>query len=68
MATTFKIHHDRAREIAEQCSKTIGPQKYYLHNGKQGGAGWAIRRLTSQDYEVTINDDKLATLLMLKWS
>ena len=68
MATSFKIRADKAKEIAEMCARTIGPQKYYLHNGRQGGKEWAIRRLTHLEYEVTINDEKLATLLMLKWS
>jgi hypothetical protein len=68
MATSFRIRSDRASQVAEQCAKTIGPQRYYLHNGKQGGKDWSINRLTHNEYEVIINDDKLATLLMLKWS
>jgi hypothetical protein len=64
----FVLRSNIEQELTEFCSKNISPQSYYLHGHRIGGTGWQIRRLTGTGIEVIINDRKLATLMMLKWS
>jgi len=56
--------------VIECCEKYISPRKYYLHN-RVGGDGWEISPsldLTDGFHaKVKIDDDKMATFLMLKF-
>jgi hypothetical protein len=40
MTTVYIYSSDRER-IAEYCSRTISPKRYYLHNSI-GGVGWTV--------------------------
>lgn len=55
-------------EAQAWCEKTISPQRYYVHT-KFGGPGWEFRRISKTwDWELTIEDDQLATIAMLKFT
>jgi hypothetical protein len=64
----FVLRPNVEQELEKFCSENISPRSYYLHGPKFGGTDWQIRRLTGKGIEVTISDQKLATLMMLKWS
>lgn len=52
-------------------SKNVGPRMFYLHN-KQGGQGWVAKRErlpgSNKYWTLTFEDDKMATMYLLKWS
>lgn len=68
MATVFKISPRHNRELENFCEEKISKKVYYLHGNRFGGTGWNVRQLTDGLLEVTINDDKLALIAMLKWT
>lgn len=56
---TYGGIHDRVAWLEQN----VGPRKYVLHN-QSGGLGW---RYYSQDRTVEIEDEKLATMFILKF-
>jgi hypothetical protein len=46
--------------------KHISPRLFYLHN-KRGGAGW-IAKKDGMDWFLEIENEKLATFILLKYS
>jgi hypothetical protein len=64
----FTIRPGFETEVEKFCTKKISPRSYYLHGPRIGGEGWQIRPLTKNGIEVIINNQQLATLMMLKWS
>jgi hypothetical protein len=51
------------QERVEWLSKHVGPRKYVLHN-QSGGLGW---RYYTQDRTVEIEDERMATMFILKF-
>lgn len=52
--------------------RNIGPRTYYLHT-MRGGKGWRIRINNNvlrdrKPWAITFDDDKMASLFVLKWS
>lgn len=52
--------------------KNVGPSKYYLHD-RSGGIGWRYKRERSdffgnEENILEFDDDRIATLWLLKWS
>lgn len=64
MTTVYIYSSDRER-IAEYCSRTISPKRYYLHNSI-GGVGWTVS-LTTSGWTLTASDE-LITLIALQYS
>ena len=64
----FTIRPGFETEVEKFCTTKISPRAYYLHGPRIGGEGWQIRPLTKNGIEVIINNQQLATLMMLKWS
>lgn len=64
----FTIRPGFETEVEKFCTTKISPRSYYLHGPRIGGEGWQIRPLTKNGIEVIINNQQLATLMMLKWS
>ena len=62
----FSIRHLTYGDIQDRMDwldKNVGPRKYVLHN-QSGGIGW---RYYAQDRTVEIEDEKMATMFILKF-
>ncbi len=60
---------DRALSVkqASWLYQNVGHEKYWIHN-KIGGDGWHAEMLASRKWTLTFDDDKMATMFLLKWS
>jgi len=58
-----QLSYGSIQEQVDWLDKNVGERKYYLHN-QSGGLGW---RYYTQDRTVEIEDEKLATLFILKF-
>jgi hypothetical protein len=66
VATRVKIPSNKVGEAELLCMKHISPRLFYLHN-KRGGAGW-IAKKDGMDWFLEIENEKLATFILLKYS
>jgi hypothetical protein len=53
--------------IIECCEQNISPRQYWLHN-RVGGNGWEVAHSSVNGFRsiLKINDDSIATFIMLK--
>jgi hypothetical protein len=57
------LTYGHIQEQVDWLDKNVGPRKYVLHN-QSGGLGW---RYYTQDRTVEIEDERMATLFILKF-
>jgi len=69
MAVTITLSPNGLQPKQEQwIMKNIGPRMFYLHNA-MGGQGWVIKRnYKKRTWELTLEDEKLATYFIIKFS
>ena len=58
-----QLSYGRIQEQIDWLDKNVGERKYVLHN-QSGGLGW---RYYTQDRTIEIEDEKMATLFILKF-
>lgn len=63
----ISIKQEKRKEIERFLTTTIGPRNYILHS-QIGGKQWALRKLTSSEIEVCVDDEGMATLIALKYA
>ena len=59
-------------EQEQWLAKNVGPRMHYLHNSI-GGQGWIVKNewepsMVQKRWYLTLEDDKLATFFMIKFS
>ena len=57
-------------EIINWCSLNISAAEYYIpyqDSVKQGGVGWAMKRLHGGQSYMTIDDEKMLSIFLLKF-
>lgn len=64
--TEFKVNCVNVTEVEAWCMHFIGPRLYYLPR-QIGGQGWLIKRQTSPNPTVAIEDDKRALMAIIKF-
>lgn len=73
MATKIPLPHNTLTGEQEQwLAKNIGPRLHYLHNSI-GGEGWIAKNewepsMVQKRWYLTLEDDKLATFFVIKFS
>ena len=69
---TITLDKQLTREQEQWIVKNIGPRMHYLHNSI-GGLGWIVKKqfkpgMSETYWELTLEDDKLATFFVIKFS
>lgn len=73
MSNIVKLKHDLTYEQECWLTENIGPKLYHLHY-KFGGKGWHVVRgfdsqhLKSFNYYISFQDERMATMFILRWS
>jgi hypothetical protein len=58
----------KRKEVIDWLSKTVSPKKFYLHT-MEGGVGWCVGDShTTGQMSVDVDNDEIATFLMLRFS
>lgn len=63
---TFVIPESRRKEVEQYLEKTVGGRTYYLHS-RSGGKHWAIDHRHRGTVQVSLDDESLASFIMLKF-
>lgn len=64
---TFTIPLKHEREVQSYLEKNVGVRTYYLHS-QVGGKHWAIaKNYYSQNINVSVDDEALASFITLKF-
>lgn len=72
MAIKLKIPNRLTSKQEQWILTHVGPRMYYLHN-KYGGIGWSVSKTMPNEihdfyhWELTIEDEQLATFFMVKF-
>ena len=64
----MKIKFTNKRELeraSEWLNDNVSPLKYYLHDGRVGGADW---RYNSKTYELEVDDARQMTMMLLRFN
>lgn len=64
MSTEINLSEIPVAKILGFLEREVGPRSYWLHN-RIGGTGWLVD-INHGQIQVTIDDDKMATFLILK--
>lgn len=64
MSTEINLSEIPVAKILGFLEREVGPRSYWLHN-RIGGTGWSVD-INNGRIQVTIDDDKMATFLILK--
>lgn len=72
MAITIPLEDNLTLEQEQWLAKNIGPRLHYLHNSI-GGEGWIVKNkwepgMVRSKWYLTLEDDKLATFFVIKFS
>jgi hypothetical protein len=63
---TIKLPNGLTEEQHKWLLQSVGPRMHFLHNS-MGGEGWIVKRnYRNKTWELTLEDDKKATIFMLK--
>jgi hypothetical protein len=64
---TVRIHPDKREDVRRWCEQNIAPQSFYIHT-KYGGRGWQFTKSkTTWLWDLTIEDEHMATIAILKF-
>lgn len=62
----FEVGYRDVRHVEAWCLKHISSRIFYIHTS-QGGEGWRIKKSSTGNYLIAIEDDKAAIMAMLKF-
>jgi hypothetical protein len=63
----MKLKVKSLSSIEQWCEKHLGPRLYYIHD-RRGGMVWRIKKDPAGGWELEIDNDHQALLLILKFS